>query len=91
MQDKDHEDMLSASVPVSAVVVAPEAMLKVRDMVTLMAYRTAASTQGRMQLSRAFRATIKGFNKAYGQNCRTWGDVLVEVTKMIKAEREASK
>lgn len=91
MQDKDHEEMLSASVPVSAVVVGPEATLKVRASAMLIAYRTAAQSNGKMHLSRAFKPTVRGFNVAYGQQCRTWADVLPIVQAMIKAEREAAK
>lgn len=81
------DDQRSASVPVESVVTG-DGVRQVAARARLIAYRTAAQSGGKMQLTRVFRATIKGFNADYGQSCRTWSDVLVKVTEMIK---EASK
>lgn len=69
-------DQACASVPVTAVVVRPST-LKVRDRMILRAYLvTATSTfRPRMQLTRAFTATIKGFNVDYQAKCKTWEQV----------------
>lgn len=71
------EDQASASVPVAAVVVGPVNTVKVRERLMVRAYLTTATSPSRprMQLTRAFTATIKGFNDAYGARCRTWDQV----------------
>lgn len=79
----DSDEQRSAAVPVESVVTG-DALLEVAWRTRLMAYRTAARSGGKMQLTRVFRATIKGFNSDYGQSCRTWDDVLVKVTEMLK-------
>jgi hypothetical protein len=69
------EAELSASAPVVAVVAGPPAMLDLRERMILRAFMTRATSPGGMQLSRAFTATIKGFNETYGAKCRTWSQV----------------
>ena len=76
------EAELSASVPVVAVVSAEANTIKVRNRLLLRAYRTKAKTG--MDISRVFRATIKGFNAEYGQTCKTWADVLIRADEMLK-------
>lgn len=70
------EAQASASVPVVAVVTYPHT-LALRDRMIMRAYLiTATSTfRPRMQLTRNFTATIKGFNEAYGARCRNWAQV----------------
>ena len=80
------EDQASAAVPVVAVVTG-EGISKVAASARLMAYATAARSQGRMQLTRNFRATIKGFNADYGRACKTWDDVAQAVKALKGAAR----
>lgn len=65
-------------------IVTGQGILAVREAVILRAYETRAKTG--MNLTRAFTATISGFNDTYGQKCRTWADVAA----VIKLTREAS-
>ena len=80
-------DQASASVPVAAVVVGQAAMLQVQNWTMFRAFHTRATSPGGMQLTRNFRATVKGFNEAYGFTCRNWADV-AEITTAIYAERD---
>lgn len=66
------EAQASASVPVTAVVTYPYT-LAVRDRMILRAYMTKATTG--MDLTGAFRATIKGFNDTYRARCKSWAQV----------------
>jgi hypothetical protein len=84
MADFDAEQA-SAAVPVVAVVTG-EAILAVRDWMLFRAYHVRANSPTGMQLSRHFRATVKGFNDDFGYACRNWADV-AEVTKAIYAAR----
>lgn len=71
------EDQVSASVEVSAVVVGPVNTIKVRQRLMLRAFLTTATSPSRprMQLTRAFTATVKGFNESYGAKCKSWDQV----------------
>jgi hypothetical protein len=77
------EDQLAASVPVTAIVVGPENTIKVRSRLILRAYSTRAKTG--MDTSRAFKATVKGFNAEYGTSCKTWAEVAVKAEAMLEA------
>lgn len=79
---KFDEEQASTGVKVHAVVVGEAATLAFRERMILRAYHTRAKTG--MQLTGNFTATVKGFNQAYGQTCRTWADVLAVTTDMLK-------
>lgn len=70
------EDQASASVPVASVVTYPYT-LALRERMIMRAYLTTATSTSkpRMQMTRMFTATIKGFNEAYGARCRNWAQV----------------
>jgi hypothetical protein len=70
-------DQVSASVPVAAVVAGEANMVSFRQRMILRAYMTTATSPSRprMQLTRNFTATIKGFNEAYGAKCKSWDQV----------------
>lgn len=80
------EYQASAAVAVESIVVGP-ATLVVREWMVFRAYHVRATSPAGMQLSSRFRATVKGFNEAYGFNCRNWAEV-AEVTKAVYAERD---
>lgn len=84
--NQSEQDQASASVPVEAVVTG-DGIARVAASARLMAYSTAARHQGRMQLTRNFKATIKGFNADYGRTCKTWD----QVAEAVKEIREASR
>lgn len=86
MSDFD-EDQASASVPVTSVVVGVEAMQAIQNWIMFRAFHTRATSPGGMQMTRAFKATVKGFNEAYGFTCRNWSEV-AEVTKAVYALRD---
>ena len=85
LAEKTDEEQASASVPVVAVVTGEVNTLAVRDRLILRAYHTRAKTG--MNLSRVFSPTVKGFNQAYGQSCKSWADVLTVTTAMLKGDR----
>jgi hypothetical protein len=57
------------------IVLTGEQITALASSARLIAYRVAARSDGKMQLTHAFRATVKGFNADYGHSCRTWADV----------------
>ena len=74
MAEAELEERLSAGVPVVAVLTG-EQITALRESALLIAYKTAARHDGQMQLTRAFKATVRKFNTQYGHSCRTWADV----------------
>jgi hypothetical protein len=73
--------IIEESTGVEAVVTG-DGVRKVADRMRLRAYRTRATTG--MNLTRVFRATIKGFNADYGTTCKTWADVARESERLLK-------
>lgn len=71
---KDAETQAAASVPVIAVLTGDQIMA-FRESTLVRAYATAARTDGKMQLTRVFRATVAKFNAEYGHACKSWADV----------------
>lgn len=62
-----------AEAGVAVVVAGRAATLAVRERMILRAYMTKATTG--MDLTGAFRATIKGFNDTYRARCKSWAQV----------------
>lgn len=76
------EEQACASVPIVGMIVGETATRAFADRMRLRAYHTRAKTG--MNLTRNFTPTITMFNADYGQTCRTWADVLVVTTDMLK-------
>lgn len=64
-------------------VVTGDGIRDVREAMILRAYETRAKTG--MNLTRAFAATISGFNDTYGHKCRTWDQVAETINDMRRA------
>lgn len=80
-------DQASASVPVAGIIVGEAATRAFADRMRLRAYLTRAESPTGMQLTRAFRATVKGFNADYGQACRNWADVARVARELMKGDQ----
>lgn len=71
-------DQAAGSVEVAAVVSGRDAMIAIQRRMLLRAYRMRGASNGTMHLTRpsgVYKGTIKGFNEAFGQSCRTWAQV----------------
>lgn len=57
------------------IVLTGDQITALREGLFVRAYAIAARTDGAMQLTRTYRATVRGFNDDYGHRCKTWADV----------------
>lgn len=57
------------------IVLTGDQITALREGLFVRAYAVAARTDGAMQLTRTYRATVRGFSSEYGHKCKTWADV----------------
>lgn len=87
----EQDDQAAAAVPVAAIVTGERATRLVADAMRFRAYHTRATSPMQMQMTRTFRATVRGFNADYGFTCKSWADVAkvtTEVYRLIAQERK---